>query len=190
MPGLRHCGQLPQTRPQIHDRALRQKQLMDAVQEQASQITQMAGTTLLSAIVAMLLIGCVLACVPTRSLALPLIQAAAAQQARGQLDSTPLHAGVDEVGDVMRAIQSTRQSLLLLVEGMRETDRQHHLVNLSFRVDAMQLDGEYRNICQLLDAQIGEAHHAALLAGRLASRYTIGDMSEDFPPAFPATRPN
>ena len=151
--------------------------------QQARQTAANARNAMLIAAIAALLGGCLLAFVLTRSLTLPLQRAATAARAlaNGQLDGPALRGGKDETGQVLDAIQASRQTLTTLIDGIKETGRQHELGNLSWRQDASALDGEYRTICQLLDAQFTDYTQAALLAGRLASRYALGDLSEDFP---------
>ena len=151
--------------------------------EQASQASQNARTFLIGAAVIALASGFGLALLLTRSLTVPLRRAAAAATAlaHGQLDGPALTGGQDETGEVLRALQASRQTLTTLIDGIKETGRQHERGNLSYRPDASLLEGEYRTICELLDAQISEYTQAALLAGRLASRYALGDLSEDFP---------
>jgi len=160
-----------------------QAQMTETARLEADHAGKLARITLWSTFVVALLIGMLLAWRITRSLTLPLGRAAEAARAlaAGRLDGAPLHGGNDEAGDVLRGIQATRQSLVTLIDGIKEMGRQHEAGTISFRPDFSTLEGEYHTIGQLLDEQISEHIGAAMEAGRLAERYALGDLSEDFP---------
>ena len=157
---------------------------MAAVIEQGAITSARARTWVIITMLVTLLAAILLAVTLTRSLTLPLARAArvARKLSDGQLDSdTVQRIPDDETGDVLRAIQATRNSLTTLIEGIHEMGRRHDAGEVSFRMDASTLKGEYLTIAQLLDAQLSEHINAALAAGRMAGRYAIGDLSEDFP---------
>ena len=156
---------------------------MGEAQADGTAAVTFARTVLVITLAIALVLGVFLGWMFTRSLTLPLTRAADAARAlaRGQIDGITLQGGLDETGDVLRALQSTRDSLATLIEGINEMGRQHDAGNLAYRPDADRLDGEYRNICNLLDAQLTEHIETGLSAGRLAARYALGDLTEDFP---------
>ena len=156
---------------------------MGQAQAESTEAVALARTPLITTLIVALALGLVLGVFFTRSLTLPLQRAAdaARQLAQGRIDGEALTGGADETGNVLRALQSTRQSLTTQIGGINEMGRQHDAGNLGYRPDANALDGEYRNICQLLDAQLTEHIDTGLSAGRLAARYALGDLSEDFP---------
>ena len=156
---------------------------MTLAQADGNKAVDFARTLLVTTLGLSLVIGLSMGMLFTRSLTLPLKRAAAAanELAQGRIDGIALEGGNDETGNVLRALQGTRQSLSTLIGGINEMGRQHDAGNLSWRPDAARLDGEYRNICQLIDVQLTEHIETGLSAGRLAARYAIGDLTEDFP---------
>src|SRR5690606_30992525 len=101
--------------------------------------------------------------------------------AAGRIEGERLVGGADEVGQVLRAVQATRDSLQALVLGMDDMGRQHGLGNISVRLDTAAMEGEYRKLGEQINAQLSEHINAALLAGRMAADYARGDLREDFP---------
>ena len=119
----------------------------------------------------------------TRSLTVPLAKAARAARnlADGNLETLDQTASADETGDVLRAIQETRDSVAGMLEGMQEMTRQHDAGQVSYTVPTDQLRGDYQVLCNAINALVTEHAGAALLAGRLAASYARGDLREDFP---------
>jgi hypothetical protein len=78
-------------------------------------------------------------------------------------------------------VQATRESLQTLLGDLQEVGRQHDLGNISVRMDSSALQGEYRNLSEIINTQLGEHIGAAMAAGRLAAAYARGDLREDFP---------
>jgi methyl-accepting chemotaxis protein len=156
---------------------------MQQAQENAAVAATRARVALGVVLALAVLAGTFLAVVFTRSLTGPLACAAAAARelAKGRLDGAVLVGGADEVGEVLRALQATRQSLHALVTGLQEMGRQHDLGYISVRMDTSVVEGEYRQLGEQINAQIGEHIGAALLASRLAGAYARGDLREDFP---------
>ena len=156
---------------------------MGEAQADGNKAVSLARTVLVVTLVIALALGIFLGWMFTRSLTLPLHRAADAARAlaQGRIDGIALQGGRDETGDVLRAIQSTRDSLASMIEGIKEMGRQHDAGNLSWRPDTSRLEGEFRSICDLLDDQLSEHIETGLSAGRLAARYALGDLSEDFP---------
>ncbi|ADV25922.1 methyl-accepting chemotaxis sensory transducer [Pseudoxanthomonas suwonensis 11-1] len=130
-----------------------------------------------------IVLGVFLGIVFTRSLTLPLARAAAAARdlAAGRIEGERLTGGRDEVGEVLRAVQATRVSLRTLLDGMAEMGRQHDEGHISARLDPEAVQGEYRTLSELINAQIGSHIDAALLAAHMAGAYARGDLREDFP---------
>ena len=161
-----------------HEAGMSEKARMEA--ESASRNARIA---LWSAFSLAVLAGLVLAVTITRSLTQPLALAANAAHAlaEGRLDGEKLVGHQDEAGEVINAIQATRDSLSLLINGLQEMGRRHDAGEVSWRMDASTLQGDYLILARLLDAQISEHINAAFTAGRLAARYAVGDLSEDFP---------
>ena len=157
--------------------------MMGIAQEEGTASVTLARTLLVGTLVVSLVLGIFMGLLFTRSLTQPLLRAAAAARdlALGRIDGVELKGGNDETGNVLRALQGTRQSLTTLIGGINEMGRQHDAGNLGYRPDPTQLDGEFRNICELLDNQLSEHIETGLSAGRLAARYALGDLTEDFP---------
>ena len=130
-----------------------------------------------------ILVGVFLAVVFTRSLTGPLGLAAAAARdlAAGRMDGARLVGGADEVGEVLRAVQATRESVRRVVEATSEMGRQHDLGSISARLDPSIVEGEYRKLMEIVNAVVNEHIQAALAAGHLAAAYARGDLREDFP---------
>ena len=161
----------------------RESKQMQIAREAAQQAASRARTILFVVLGLAILIGVFLGATFTRSLTGPLGRAAAAARelAAGKLDGERLVGGADEAGDVLRAVQATRESLQTLITGLEEVGREHDRGNISVRMDASRLQGEYRNLSEIINNQLGEHIGAAMAAGRLAAAYARGDLREDFP---------
>ena len=159
-----------------------QKKLMAAV-AQADATSRNAKLTVLVMMVLSLLAAVALGTATTRSLTRPLARATAAARdlAAGRLQGPVLEGGQDEVGDVLRAIQQTRQAVTGLKDGLEEMARQHDAGIVSHLTDTRLLQGEYRALGEAINALVRSHVEAAELAGELASGYARGDMRRDFP---------
>ncbi len=161
----------------------RESRQMQIAYDEAQQAASRARTILFVVLGLAILIGVFLGATFTRSLTGPLGRAAAAARelAAGKLDGERLVGGADEAGEVLRAVQATRESLQTLISDLQEVGRQHDLGNISVRMDSTVLQGEYRNLSEIINTQLGEHIGAAMAAGRLAAAYARGDLREDFP---------
>ena len=161
----------------------REEAKMSASMQQAETMTQRSRTLILAVMALSVLASIGLAVAITRSLTIPLARAtrAANDLAAGKFDAAPLQAGNDEVGDVMRAVQQTREAVMVLAGGLEEMIREHGAGNISFYPDPSILQGDYRKLGESIVAMVSEHVQAGMLAGRLAERYALGDLSEDFP---------
>ncbi|WP_318780077.1 methyl-accepting chemotaxis protein [Stenotrophomonas sp. Marseille-Q4652] len=161
----------------------RESRQMQIAYDEAQQAASRARTILFVVLGLAILIGVFLGATFTRSLTGPLGRAAAAARelAAGKLDGERLVGGADEAGEVLRAVQATRESLQTLITGLEEVGREHDRGNISVRMDASRLQGEYRNLSEIINNQLGEHIGTAMAAGRLAAAYARGDLREDFP---------
>ena len=161
----------------------REEANMDAAMRQAEAMMQRSRTVIIAIMLASLLITIGLAVAITRSLTGPLGRAAAAARnlADGNLDGPALSGGMDEAGDVLRAIQHTRDSVIRLKDGLAEMAHQHEAGAVSYRADASQLQGQYRQVAESINALVNDHISSAVLAGELAGRYARGDLRQDFP---------
>ncbi|WP_125076393.1 methyl-accepting chemotaxis protein [Pseudoxanthomonas sp. SGT-18] len=161
----------------------REARQMKAAHEEAVVATSRARTTLFAVLGIAIVFGVFLAVVFTRSLTGPLGLAAAAARdlAAGRTDGTRLVGGADEVGDVLRAVQATRESVQTVIEATKEMGRQHDLGAISARLDPSVVQGDYSSLMEVVNAVVNEHVQAALTAGRLAGAYARGDLHDDFP---------
>ena len=196
--GLAQAGEAEQARDLLNARASQGlRQWREAVlaylehegrqMEQARQEAEAAGArarvALFSVLGVAIAIGVFLGLVFTRSLTGPLGRAAAAARAlaAGRLDGARLEGGADEAGEVLHAIQATRDAVRTVIEATREMGRQHELGTISARLDPSVVEGEYRHLMETINAVVGEHIDAALGAAHLAGAYARGDLREDFP---------
>src|SRR5690606_10419319 len=70
-----------------------------------------------------------------KALAAVAAAAAARELAAGRIDGARLEGGTDEAGEVLRAVQATRETLQTLVSDAIELGRQHDLGNISVRLE-------------------------------------------------------
>ena len=161
----------------------REAAVMEAARVDAQAAADRARIALVVVLGLAIIAGVFLGVVFTRSLTEPLARAAGAARdlAAGRIEGERLVGGADEVGQVLRAVQATRDSLQALVLGMDDMGRQHGLGNISVRLDTAAMEGEYRKLGEQINAQLSEHINAALLAGRMAADYARGDLREDFP---------
>ena len=157
--------------------------LMGAAVASAQATSSQAHRVIIAIMLGSLLIAIGMAVAITRSLTGPLGRAAAAARdlADGKLEGSVLSGGADEAGDVLRAIQHTRDSVISLKDGLEEMARQHEAGAVSWRTDASHLQGQYRDVAESINALVNDHISAAMLAGEMASRYARGDLSQDFP---------
>ncbi|WP_057638959.1 methyl-accepting chemotaxis protein [Stenotrophomonas ginsengisoli] len=157
--------------------------LMGAAVASAQATSSQANRVIITIMLGSLLIAIGMAVAITRSLTGPLGRAAAAARdlADGKLEGSVLSGGADEAGDVLRAIQHTRDSVISLKDGLEEMARQHEAGAVSWRTDASHLQGQYRDVAESINALVNDHITAAMLAGEMASRYARGDLSQDFP---------
>src|SRR5690606_26894859 len=78
--------------------------------------------------------------------------AAARELAAGRIDGARLEGGTDEAGEVLRAVQATRETLQTLVSDAIELGRQHDLGNISVRLDETAVQGEFRHLTAVINA--------------------------------------
>ncbi|RRN77416.1 HAMP domain-containing protein, partial [Pseudoxanthomonas sp. SGD-10] len=170
-------------RQAVRNNIARQSETMHEAEQAAYAAARRAQITLFSALAVSILIGILLAYTFTRSLTGPLGRAAAAARdlAAGKLDGAHLAGGADEVGEVLRAIQGTRESVQTVIEAVREMGRQHDQGTISARLDSSVVQGDYSNLMDVVNAVVNEHVQAALTAGRLAGAYARGDLHDDFP---------
>ncbi|MBB1116684.1 MCP four helix bundle domain-containing protein [Stenotrophomonas sp. W1S232] len=195
---LAMAGEQEQALVQLHEKAIpglqawrdavtanleRESRVMLQAQAEATAAATRARTVLFVVLGMAMLAGGFLAVMFTRSLTGPLGRAAAAARdlANGKLDGARLVGGADEAGDVLRAIQQTREAVTGLKGGLEEMARQHDAGTVSFRTDVSQLQGEYRIVAESINTLVHDHITAALTAGELANRYASGDLSQDFP---------
>ncbi|MET3009364.1 methyl-accepting chemotaxis protein [Stenotrophomonas koreensis] len=195
---LAMAGEQEQALAQLHEKAIpalqawrdavtanleRENRVMLQAQAEAAAAATRARTVLFVVLGLAMLAGGFLAVMFTRSLTGPLGRAAAAARdlANGKLDGARLVGGSDEAGDVLRAIQQTREAVTGLKDGLEEMARQHDAGTVSFRTDVSQLQGEYRIVAESINALVHDHIRAAEMAGELANRYARGDLSQDFP---------
>jgi methyl-accepting chemotaxis protein len=195
---LAMAGEQEQALVQLHEKAIpglqawrdavtanleRESRVMLQAQAEATAAATRARTVLFVVLGMAMLAGGFLAVMFTRSLTGPLGRAAAAARdlANGKLDGARLVGGADEAGDVLRAIQQTREAVTGLKDGLEEMARQHDAGTVSFRTDVSQLQGEYRIVAESINTLVHDHITAALTAGELANRYASGDLSQDFP---------
>ena len=195
---LAMAGEQEQALAQLHEKAIpalqawrdavtanleRENRVMLQAQAEAAAAATRARTVLFVVLGLAMLAGGFLAVMFTRSLTGPLGRAAAAARdlANGKLDGARLVGGADEAGDVLRAIQQTREAVTGLKDGLEEMARQHDAGTVSFRTDVSQLQGEYRIVAESINALVHDHITAALTAGELANQYARGDLSQDFP---------
>ena len=161
----------------------REASMMDEARTAAVAAAAAARTTLFIVLGFAVVLGVFLGVVFTRSLTGPLARAAAAARelAAGRIDGARLEGGTDEAGEVLRAVQATRETLQTLVSDAIELGRQHDLGNISVRLDETAVQGEFRHLTAVINAVMHEHIQAALHAGHLAAAYARGDLREDFP---------
>src|SRR5690606_21843740 len=149
---------------------------MEQAREEAMTAASRARVLLFVARGLAILVGMFLAVVFTRSLTGPLGLAAAAARdlAAGRMDGARLVGGADEVGDVLRAVQATRESVQTVIEATKEMGRQHDLGAISARLDPSVVQGDYSSLMEVVNAVVNEHVQAALTAGRLAGAYARG----------------
>src|SRR5690606_26928814 len=151
----------------------REASMMDEARTAAVAAAAAARTTLFIVLGFAVVLGVFLGVVFTRSLTGPLARAAAAARelAAGRIDGARLEGGTDEAGEVLRAVQATRETLQTLVSDAIELGR----------LDETAVQGEFRHLTAVINAVMHEHIQAALHAGHLAAAYARGDLREDFP---------
>ena len=167
----------------IMDNILHEAELMDQAQHDARFEAQ-AGLWIVMVLLGTAFVsGLLLAWLITRSLTQPLASAARAarQLADGQLDMSIPITGQDEVGEVLRAINQSRNAVRALRDELRAVAREHDEGTISYRADTSQLAGEFKQLGDAVNSLLNEHVDAAQLAGRLAAQYARGDLREDFP---------
>jgi len=195
---LAMAGEQEQALAQLHEKAIpalqawrdavtanleRENRVMLQAQAEAAAAATRARTVLFVVLGLAMLAGGFLAVMFTRSLTGPLGRAAAAARdlANGKLDGARLVGGSDEAGDVLRAIQQTREAVTGLKDGLEEMARQHDAGTVSFRTDVSQLQGEYRIVAESINALVHDHIRAAEMAGALGNHDARADLSPDFP---------
>ena len=164
----------------IADIRLQEQRLTEAAQTDASRAAAAAMTTLAISVLVAIALGLFLAVAITRSLTVPLALAAQAarQLAQGRLDGAPLSGGNDETGDVLRAIEMTRQGVQAVSADILCLSQAALQGNFTLRGDEQRHANGYRDMVANLNQLMATADGSLGTLSGLLRSIADGDLTQ------------
>ena len=159
---LNDVGPVQQKLQDAIDTNVKFQEKNNADQFDAAQVSYASARKLLISIsVVSAALAAIFAFLVTRSITLPIAQAVevADHVAQGNFTRTIPAGGADEVGQLLRAMQTMQSVLKQFQNAQAEMARQHDLGMIDFRIPAQELPGTYQNMAQSIN-DLAHAHIA------------------------------
>lgn len=136
----------------------------------------MIGATLFA-----LVLGTIIAIALTRSIVFPLNAAlsAALDVSDGKLDNSLTVRSQDEFGQLLGAMEKMRQRVKILISELEEMTRRHDIGEISYRMNAEALPGEFGSVIRDTNALVAAHISVKMQVVQLAGRYAVGELSAD-----------
>jgi len=165
----------------IRDNVALQEQQSAQAYDAAVSAMNFGRTLLVSGGVAVVVISSLLAWLITRSLTQPLGRATRAAEAiaNGKLDNNVQTHANDETGRLLNAMHKMQQQLHNLLAAQTDMAKRHDEGQISFRMDAQALPGDYGRMAQDTNALIDSHIALQLKLTQIMGHYAIGDLSPD-----------
>jgi len=100
--------------------------------------------------------------------------------AHGRLDSRIEAGGSDESARLLEAMQRMQSVLTGIVESQSEMKRRHAEGEISFRMDAGQFEGSFRDVAEGVNELVAAHLAVKMQVVDVVGRYARGDLSVDF----------
>ena len=113
----------------------------------------------------------------------PLLDAGrlASDVAQGKLDTPMPVVGNDEMGRLLGELRVMREQIQAVISAQHEMDRQHETDVISYRMNESAFPGEYGAMVKGANQLVAGHIDTKMSIIALASRYAVGDFSQDMP---------
>ena len=101
--------------------------------------------------------------------------------AQGKLDTAMPAVGNDEMGRLLGELRAMREQIQAVINAQHEMDRQHEAGVISYRMNESAFPGEYGAMVKGSNKLVAGHIDTKKSIIALASRYAVGDFSQDMP---------
>jgi methyl-accepting chemotaxis protein len=189
--GARRLDQLREQERRI-DATIAQR--LSTAEQQRDHMARLAWMVQGAVLIVIIAILAVVTMLVVRTVARPISRAAQVAEAiaAGDLSGTIQVSGNDEIADLLRALQTMREALRLLLTGIKDIVGQATQGRFDERLDSDQLQGVARELAELINQMTGITRAGLHDVMRVTAALAQGDLSRriegDYPGIFGETQ--